>query len=675
MSGKRTGAVGTLAGSFLCGLVLAGHAFAQAPAVTRWMDPQGRARPRHEARRDETPLRLTRQGAGWRGTAQRGGGFAGRICIVAHAGVLGGIRAGLDSFAAGLEAEGYEVLLEEYSGGGAEALRAHFAALRGSGESLAGAILVGDVPHVVYEMRQDWGWGEEYEDFPCDVFYMDLDGTWSDARSSEPFAAGKYDERGGDLDLEIWVSRLKADNLPALGSEAAILGNYFRKNRDYRANRLRPARRAALFHDDDWSGMGSDDGEYVGWLYGQDHERVVVDAENTTAANYLELFQRPFELVFVRSHGYPGGHGFYENGGSNFNWITCADYAERRPPALFYSFYVCSGCDYSQSNHLGGIAAFQTNDCGLAAWGSTKTGGTWNDSGFYRPLAEGKTLGEAFVEWFNETQAAYPDVAPQWWYGMVLLGDGTLRPSGPEPAIVEARAAGGELSLAIAVGEGETYEVRRTASLATPAWEAVGGKTAATNYRVGFADRGPAAGPAFYGVAQGDDGPSNRLRNASFEVSGTADSRARHWEADAGDGHGGSWGSALRAEWRSRQGSMEAAVCGTWSGMDNGGWWQEAEAVAGREYGVSAWFWADRSAIAWTAAVQELKLEFYDASYGLLGGSGTNLGDVAEAWTQKAARATAPAGTAWARFVVNVSGAGASGALQFDRAELTQETE
>ena len=155
MGRMRMGRAGAMAASLLALLALAAGAVAQAPAVTRWMDPQGRPRPRHEAKRDETPLRLVRQRADARGPLPRKGDSAGRICLVVHAGVLGGIRAGLNQFAADLEAEGHEVLLEEYSGGSAEELRGHFAALHAEPESLEGAILVGDVPHVVYEMNQD----------------------------------------------------------------------------------------------------------------------------------------------------------------------------------------------------------------------------------------------------------------------------------------------------------------------------------------------------------------------------------------------------------------------------------------------------------------------------------------------------------------------------------------
>lgn len=658
----------------LCLLALSLGGFAQAPAVTRWMDPQGRPKSLHSVARDRGPLVLSRDlaaedfGARMRPRADA----TNRICLIVHSNALAGAGAAVTNFLADLEAEGYVPLLYAYSGGSAEDLRSYLAALYAEPGSLNGAILIGDLPHVVYEMYQDWGSGQEFEDFPCDLFYMDLDGTWSDANSTSPFAAGKYDARGGDLGLEIWVSRLKADNLPAAGTESVLLNAYFGKNHRYRMAQLRPARRALLYNDDDWSYMMPDDAETIGLTYGDDHLRVVRDAENTTATDYMKHMTNAYELMFIRSHGYSRGHGFYENGKANFNYVYATNYLARSPPALFYSFYVCSGCDYTDGNNLGGFAVHNPADSGLAAWGSTKTGGIWDDRYFYEPLALGQSIGEAFVAWFNIVQALHPSYAPPWWYGMVLIGDGTLRFSRSPPVASMQSGVGSQPEVHFTAQQGARYEVRRTGSLVAPNWTNASGTFVASNYAPVFVDGGLADSSAFYAVARMENGPSNLLANASFEVSGSSDSQARHWEASGGS-HGDWWGSAARVDWRSRQGAVAAAVRGSWSGSDYGGWWQEGAAQAGEIYQATAWFWADHVENVWTAAVQELKVEFYDDAFSLLDSRSVGLSDVAETWTQKTVRATAPAGAAWARFVVNVSGASAAGALQFDAAALTQE--
>ena len=296
-------------------------AFAQAPAVTRWMDPQGRPKSLHSVVRARGPLVLSKDLAapGVRGRPRADA--TNRICLIVHSNALAGAGAAVTNFVDDLEAEGYLPLLYAYSGGSAEDLRAYLAALYAEPGALEGAILIGNLPHVVYEMYQDWGGGEEYEDFPCDLFYMDLNGTWSDANHAAPFAAGKYDARGGDLDLEIWVSRLKADNLPLAGTESVLLNAYFDKNHRYRTDQLRPARRALLYNDDDWSDMMPDDAETIGLSYGDDHLRVVRDAESTTADDYLRHMTNAYELMFIRSHGYARGHGCYEHIVAPLNYV------------------------------------------------------------------------------------------------------------------------------------------------------------------------------------------------------------------------------------------------------------------------------------------------------------------------------------------------------------------
>ncbi len=652
-------------------LALAG--FAQAPAVTRWMDPQGQPRRLHSVPADRGSLVLSkiRLPDGIRAVPRAAA--TNRVCVIVHSNALAGAGAAITNFLADLAADGYDPLLSVYSGGSAEDLRAYLAALYAEPASLNGAILIGDLPHIVYEMVQDWGWGEEFEDFACDIFYMDLDGTWADTNQTSPFAAGKYDTRGDNLDLEIWVSRLKADNLPAAGTESNLLNAYFGKDRRYRASQLQPARRALLYNDDDWSDLMPDDAETIGGIFGDDHLRVVRDAESTRADDYIGHLTNAYELMFVRSHGYSHGHGFYEDGRTNFNYVYTSNYLVRSPPALFYSFYVCSGCDYTDSNCLGGLVVHNTNESGLVAWGSTKTGGIWEDRYLYEPLALGQSVGEAFVAWFNAVQAYYPSYAPRWWYGMVVFGDGTLRFSSSQPVASVGAGAENHPEIRFNALQGSRYEVRRAGALVAPAWTNASGEFVASNYAPVFVDGELAEPAAFYAVARLENGPSNLLANASFEVSGSSDSRARHWEAAAGESHGDYWGSAARVDWRCHQGASAAAVRGAWSGNDYGGWWQEGAAQAGRSYQASAWFWADHVENTWTAAVQELKLEFYDGSFGLLDSSGIGLDDVEETWTQKTVQATAPAGTAWARFVVNVSGASASGALQFDQAVLAQE--
>jgi len=71
--------------------------------------------------------------------------------------------------------------------------------------SLAGCFMVGDIPYAVYETTFEQPKGiSNYETFPTDLYYMDLNGEWVDADKN-----GLFDAHKGDVAPEIWVGRLE----------------------------------------------------------------------------------------------------------------------------------------------------------------------------------------------------------------------------------------------------------------------------------------------------------------------------------------------------------------------------------------------------------------------------------------------------------------------------------
>lgn len=662
--------------AFAAALLIQAAAAGEEPVVSRWMDPSGAPRPSHAPAPGKGPLRQAADAAALRFDLTPPGIETNRVCVVVHSNVYASISNQLAQYQADLQADGFTPVVYRYDSGTAEDLRAYLAGLYGEPNSLKGAVLVGEIPYIIFEMSQNWGSGDEYEDFPCDVFYMDLNGTWEDLTNGGSFAAGKYDTRRGNLASEIWVSRMKTANLSSLGNQTNLLINYFSKNHRYRTGKLVPNRRALTYADDDWGYMAYDDAESLAWIYSDAHSAGVRDVETTSAADYkANHMPRNYELMMVRSHGHSGGHGFYTNSRATFNYVYCSDYRQLTPRALFYSFYVCSGADFAAANNLGGTAAFNTNDSGLVSWGSTKTGGMWDDEYFYEPLAGGETIGEGFRQWLNDMQSWYPSSAPRWFWGMVVLGDGSLRLGATRTAPAgTAVAVGGFVNQWIAVA-GEKYRLQQTTNLVAAAWTNACAITAAV-YGVCFTNPADDAVVRIYRLCE-DRTTTNLLGNPSFEMPGSMDRYARHWEWNKPDSHGSIWDNAYRETWRAHGDTYEAVIKGSWcSGITVGGWWQEAPATVGATYRASAWFWADRGGGGgtWSAASQELKIEFYSNTYGsAVSVAAVDLSDVGESWTQKTVTAVAPAHAAWARFVVGVSGAGPQGALQFDDAELVRE--
>ena len=196
-----------------------------APAVTRWMDPHNRGRLTHSIQPQTEPLRIQKVTPSSTGRLPRLGDgpetSADRIAVVVHQEIHDLILDGLSQYEADLAAMGYSTVKLVFESGTPEGLRASLAQLHGEPESLVGAVLIGEIPYVLFEMYDEFERDElgrpirQYTDFPSDLFFMDLNGQWADTLDDGEIQAGngKYDTWSGAKDLEIWVCRLKAANL------------------------------------------------------------------------------------------------------------------------------------------------------------------------------------------------------------------------------------------------------------------------------------------------------------------------------------------------------------------------------------------------------------------------------------------------------------------------------
>lgn len=157
-------------------------------------------------------------------------------------------------------------------------------------------------------------------------------------------------------------------------------------------------------------------------------------------------------------------------------------------------------------------------------------------------------------------------------------------------------------------------------------------------------------------------GITNLLKNPGFELAGSSDFTAAHWENGVPDFRGNTWGTAFRENYRT-------AVGGTWFGAVGaspepyGGWYQDIPFGPDYTYHFTGNFYQD---VNWTAAVQDVKVEFFNRTFDLLDVSVMPLTGLSAFWQESGFSATAPNGTAWARTVINASGAGTAGTLEFD---------
>ncbi|UCG42640.1 MAG: T9SS type A sorting domain-containing protein [candidate division WOR-3 bacterium] len=370
-----------------------------------WTDPQGREPMTYAdwSVGREAELDRCRIGLAVQTDPDPLAGFTGVVDVVVNAELYPDVATEVVRYMSDLSATGYNVRLDTMRGLSHQGLRDHLANVAG----IVGAVLVGELPVAWYE--DGWGGSPTGEEFPIELYFMDLDGNWVDAD-----ADGLYDQHTGDVAPEIWVGRLYARPL-TWDDEARLIRRYFDKNHAYRTGNLSLPDRALAYVDDDW---------YYYRECNMDLAYSSVDAINdrstTRASDYRDRLDDGYEFIHICAHSSPWGHTFsdYSNhAGTVFNTEVYAI----RPHAHFYNLFACSGTRFVEENCSAGWDIFQ-DDYGLVAVGSGKTGSMLYFADFYRPLGNDSCIGEAFKKWFIVRGESSRD----WFYAMNVLGDPTL---------------------------------------------------------------------------------------------------------------------------------------------------------------------------------------------------------------------------------------------------------
>lgn len=368
----------------------------------KWMDPYGRAPLGYSAwEKKNCKEGLTRIGKVY---DKRNGDRQNIVNVIVNTLIYPHIQAEIDTFVNDLVTAGYSVQLDTIAGMSHTVLRNHLAGIT----DLVGAIFIGELPVAWFELSGFGSW----EEFPHDLFFCDLDGSYYDND-----ADGIYDSHTGAMDPEIWVGRIYARNL-TWGSEVNLLKKYFSKNHEYRTSGSSLPERALAFVDDDWSYWGGCD---LGMIYS--NVVVVNSYSQTVASNYRTHLGQGYEWIHICAHSSPWGHTF-KNGSLFSGTVFNYEIFTLEPHALFYNLFACSGTRFVEENHSAGWYLFVDN-FGLLAVGSTKTGSMLYFDDFYGPIGQqGMSIGEAYKSWFT----MWGEYDRDWFYGMNILGDPTLKP-------------------------------------------------------------------------------------------------------------------------------------------------------------------------------------------------------------------------------------------------------
>jgi hypothetical protein len=349
--------------------------------------------------------------------ADKRGPRSGEICVLVNNQLTAGIQTSLDQYVTDLAAEGYSVAVYAQSGGTPQDIRAFLQEEFEKG--MVGVLVIGALPVPWYE-AECWD-PAEHEEFPCDLYYMDMDGDWWDADGD-----GLFDAHTGATAPEVWMGRLTAGPLSAnLAGEIALLQSYFRKNHRYRTGQAALLNRALVYVDDDWEPWAGQWSSNVGLAYADRTQ--VSDPATTVADDYEAHLPLNYEAILLCAHSNPNLHAFkippdlWDDSYTFYNEIPAID-----PPAYFYNLFACSNARYVEPNYMGGWYIF-CDSFGLASIGSTKTGSMLEFDDFYGPFGSGRTYGQALADWFTSMFAdGIEDWERCWFYGMTLCGDPTL---------------------------------------------------------------------------------------------------------------------------------------------------------------------------------------------------------------------------------------------------------
>lgn len=289
---------------------------------------------------------------------------------------------------------------------------------------LSGVVLVGDIAAAKFytpayleistTKKDTVKWSQET--FPCDYYYMDMDGVWTSTNNNDIF-----DTHTGDIKPEIFVGRICANNMQNIDS---ILNVYFDKNHAYWSGQKRIKRKKGLsFTYREWSTLNFRTG--IQNLYGIVNTDNIQD-DQCTKQNYKNVIENSeYEFVQFACHSSNDSH-FFEKG-YNVPKLTMSELDSIDIKTLGYNLFCCKACRWTESNScLGEHYLYSTYSETLSLVGSSKTGGMLDGlNTFYKYLGKGDCIGTAYRIWWKDIVSKINDVGRRyrWYYGMCILGD------------------------------------------------------------------------------------------------------------------------------------------------------------------------------------------------------------------------------------------------------------
>ena len=329
------------------------------------------------------------------------------------------------------EQEGAEVIVYSMQFPDPPALRDTLKSIKG----LTGALLIGDLPVPWFQIYNDDD--GSYQEYPIDLFYMDLDGKWQDifhlgANGLENGPDGIYDTHTADFPRRTEIPDIVIGRItptPGMGAPEEIINFYLNKCYLYRHDigDIRKDFKALAYPDDDWHEWGNDvANDYISQVY---PDYLCIHRINeTTASDYEQRLDNNYSLIHVWVHSWPQGHAFKISDGNQNDYFYNNQILPANTNANFYLLFACGNSRYIEDKNCAAIYTFQT-EAGINSIGSTHSGGMLEYNTFYPYLAQGISYGEAYLKTFQYVGVGKFDQGDKgWYYGLTFNGDPFIVP-------------------------------------------------------------------------------------------------------------------------------------------------------------------------------------------------------------------------------------------------------
>jgi hypothetical protein len=289
--------------------------------------------------------------------------------------------------------------------------------------NIIGAVLIGNLPYIQYYHPANGSFSAE--SFVCDLYYMDLDGSWYDTDTN-----GIYDRHnaslGSDIYPEIYVGRIDATTRTLGGTVANEIITILNRIHSYRIGGVARTHQAITYIDDDWKLWA--DGTYdnwPAWLNNAYATRTDVHTPTTwtNGSDWLNnRINQDYEWAHLCAHSgaSPGMH-YFGPGGSGEGTVSSTQIHGQTPAFNFYNLFCCHGADWLTTDCLATTYLFSGSHS-VAVVGSAKTGGMLGGTSFYNTIGQNDTIGKALENWFQGIKT-YDTYYLEWFYGMTILGD------------------------------------------------------------------------------------------------------------------------------------------------------------------------------------------------------------------------------------------------------------